>query len=327
MTTTSQYSNISTVPVVSKLVRAVGVPKNRFNQFGLEYGRLLADDYVQKKLLTVKYTGKGRTFSVSGKGSLDLKAGTDKVERPVTSSEIKITTNFDGRNLEARFDNKGGIRLWGNVGTYHIGRPVIVTTKVKTNNTFSNWSGNVAAEYEVNSANLFARLDIKNGNIPYFSEKNIFNVDKFQLGQAFKLNLQSYTLARYNFFLAYRERDFSIVAEHTSRNKAKFELGKLILAATYKRAGDEYVLKGSYRPYKVEQYRFKVGAVSSVNKNTTVRAKINNNTKLSLSARYRYNSNLSLVAGTQVNVLNPSSMVTKKTVPIPLGIVAEFSYA
>jgi len=327
MATTTSNFNISQTLPISKLTRPVGAPKVRFNQFGLDYGRLLTDDYTQKKLLTVKYNGKGSSFIVNGKGTLDFKLGTDKVERPVTSSEVKIITNVEGRNVEAKFDNRGGIRVWGNFGTYTIGRPLIVTAKVKTNNAFNALSGNLAVEYQGGQTSLFARLDLKDGNVPYFSEKTILNYNQFQLGYAAKLNLQAYTVSRYNLFLAYRERDFSIVAEHSSRNKTKFELGKLILAATYRRAGNDYVLKGSYRPYKVEQYRFKVGTVANVNRDTTVRAKINNNTKLTLSTRYRYNSNLSVVAGTQVNLLNPSTLVTNKTIPIPFGITAEFNYA
>jgi len=59
-----------------------------------------------------------------------------------------------------------------------------------------------------------------------------------------------------------------------SRNKTKVELGKLILAATYRRAGNDYIAKVSYRPHKADQVRVKVGAVANVNKNTVVRAKV-----------------------------------------------------
>jgi len=322
----SNFDITQTLPL-SKITRPVGGPKCRFNQFGLDYTRILGDDYVHRKLLTVKYTGKGNFFNVSGKGTLDFKLGADKRETPVTSSEVKLITNVEGRNVEAKFNNKGEIRLWGNFGTYTIGRPVILTSKLKTNNAFSRFSGNLCLEYQGNGTNIWTRLDLKDGQVPYLNEKMNFRFDRFQIGYAAKFNLLAYTLARYNFYLAYAERDWSINAEHVSRNKTKLELGKLILAATYRRAGNDYIAKVSYRPHKPDQVRFKVGAVANINKNAVVRAKINNNTKLTLSSKYKFNNNLTVVAGTQVNLLDPASLLTKKTVPIPFGLSVEFNYA
>lgn len=321
----SNFTVAQTLPI-SKLTRPVGSPKCRFNQFNLDYGRILSDDYVHKKLLTVKYAGKGNFFTVNGKGTLDFKLGADKREHPVTSSEVKLITNVEGRNVEAKFTNRGEIRLWGNFGTYTIGKPFILTTKVKTNSAFNRFSGNLSLEYQGSGLNVWTRLDLKEGQVPYLNEKMNFRFDKFQLGYAAKFNLLAYTLSRYNFFLSYNERDFGVIAEHVSRNKTKIELGKLILAATYRRADNDYIAKVSYRPHKADQVRVKVGAVANINKNTTIRAKINNDAKLSLSSKFRYNNNLTVVAGTQVNLLDPSSLLTNKTIPVPLGVSVEFTY-
>jgi len=308
-------------------LRPVGGPKTRFNQFGLEYGRLLNDDYVHKKFLTVKYAGKGQSFIFNGKGTLDFKVGADKKEHPVTSAEAKFVTNIEGRNLETKFDSKGVIRAWANFGTYNIGRPVNITAKVKTNNAFNYLSGYLGVEHQTRQFNVQARLDLKNGNIPHLNHKLTFNYDRFQLGAVAKLNLQAHNLARYNLFLGYAERDFSVFAEHLSRNKTKFSIGRLLAGAIYRRGGNDYVAKVSYRPEKKDQVRVKVGAVVNVNRDTVIRAKINDKTKLTLSSKFRYNSNLTLVAGTQVSLLDPSSIFTNKTVPIPLGLSVEFNYA
>lgn len=327
MTTAPSNFTISQTLPVSKLTRPVGAPRNRFCQFNLDYTKILGDDYVHNKFLTVKYAGKGNFFSVSGKGTLDFKLGADKREQPVTSSEVKLVTNVEGRNLEAKFSNRGAIRVWGNLGTYSIVKPLIITSKIKTNNAFSSFSTNLGFEYQGSGVNVWTALHLKEGLAPYLAEKMIFRVDKFQFGYATKLNLTAYTLARYNLFLAYAERDFGVVAEHVSRNKTKIELGKLLLAATYRRAGNDYIAKFSYRPHNSEPYRFKVGGVFSLNRDTAFRFKINNNAKLSLSSKYRYNSNLTLVAGTQVNLIDPARSLTKKTIPVPLGISLEFTYA
>jgi hypothetical protein len=327
MTSAPSNFTISQTLPVSKITRPVGAPRNRFCGFNLDYSKILSDDYVHDKLLTVKYAGKGNLFTVSGKGTLNFKLGADKREVPVTGSEVKIVTNIEGRNLEAKFNNRGLIRVWGNLGTYSIFRPLIITSKIKTNNAFNSFSTNLGFEYQGKGVNVWTALHLKEGLVPYLDEKMIFRVDKFQVGYATKLNLTAYTLARYNLFLAYTEKDFGVVAEHVSRNKTKIELGKLLLAATYKRAGNDYIAKFSYRPHAPEPYRFKVGAVFNLDKNTAFRFKINNNTKLSLATRYRYNSNLTVVAGTQVNLLDPTSSLTKKTIPVPLGVSLEFNYA
>jgi hypothetical protein len=307
-------------------LRPVGGPKTRFNQFGLEYGRLLNDDYIHKKFLTVKYAGKGQSFIFNGKGTLDFKLGADKKEHPVTSAEVKFITNIEGTNLETKFDSKGVIRAWANFGNYNIGRLVNITAKVKTNNAFNYLSGYLGVEHQTRQFNVQARLDLKNGNIPHLNHKLTFNYDRFQLGAVAKLNLHAQNLARYNLFLGYIERDFSVFAEHVSRNKTKFSVGRLLAGAIYRRGGNDYVAKVSYRPEKQDQVRVKVGAVVNVNRDTVIRAKINDKTKLTLSSKFRYNSNLTLVAGTQVSLLDPSSIFTNKTVPIPLGLSVEFSY-
>lgn len=327
MTSAPSNLGITQLPPLAKIARPASAPKTNFTKFGLDYGRLLTDDYVHKKLLTLKYTGKGSSFTVNTKGTLDLKLGADKRETPVTSSEVKITTNIDGRSLETRFDSKGIIRLWGIIGTYNIVKPLFLTAKLKTNNAFNRLSGNICAEYQGAQTNVFTRLDLKDGNVPYLNEKLIFRSNQFQVGYAVKFNLSNNSLARYNFFAAYLERDFNLVAEHVSRNKANPELGKLIVAASLRRGGNDYVVKASYRKYKAEQLRLKLGTVHNLNKNTVLRAKIGNNAKLTLSSRFRYNSNLNIVAGTQINLLNPGTYPTGRTVPIPLGITLEFNHA
>jgi hypothetical protein len=313
---------------ISKITKPVGPPKHRFNQFSLEYSRLLNDDYVHGKFLTLKYAGKGQSFNFSGKGTLDFKAaGSDKKEVPVTSSEVKLLTNIEGKNVEAKFDNKGGIRLWGNFGLYTLWKPVVITAKLKTKNDFDKASGNVCFEHQAKQSNVQLRLDVKNDRTPYLNSRAVFNDGKYQFGFAAKVNLLSYALARYNLYVGYREKDLHLFVEHTSKSKNKIELGKLTAGGIYKTAKHDYVGKASYRPQKPENpLMFKLGTVVNVNKNNVVRAKVNSKGKLTLSSKFKYNSNLTLVAGTRIDLLNPASYVTKKTVPIPFGLSVELSY-
>lgn len=311
---------------LSKLTKPVGPPRHRFNQFNLEYSRLLNDDYVHGKFLTLKYAGKGQLFNFSGKGTLDFKAGADKKETPVTSSEVKLLTNVEGRNVEAKFDSKGGIRLWGNFGLYTLWRPVVLTAKLKTTTAFANASGNVCFEHQAARNNVQVRLDVKKDRTPFLNTRLVFNDGKLQFGYAAKINLLNYSLARYNLYLGYRDRGLQLFAEHTSRNKEKVELGKVLCGGIYKYGGNDYVGKVTFRPHKTEKLKFNIGTVVNVNKTTIARAKVNNKARLALSGKLKYNSNLTLVAGTRIDLLNPGTFVTNRTVPIPLGLSVELAY-
>jgi len=315
-------------PPVSILLPPSGGPKTKFHQSGLEFSRLLTDDYVQRKFLTVKYAGKGLRFVFNGKGTLDFKLGADKREVPVTSSEVKLITNIEGRDVEAKFDSKGVIRLWSNFGVYNIGTPLNVTAKLKTNSLFDKASGHVCFEYRGARFNAFTRLDVKNTGVPLLNEKLIFRHRNLELGYVLKLNLFDFSLSRYNLFLTYNERDYSIFAEHFSKTKGKFELGKVILAGIYRYRNNNFVVKAAYRPWKTNhELRVKAGVVSNIDKNTTVRAKIDNSTKLTLSSKFKLNPNFTIVGATQINLLNPGAYLTKRAIPVPLGLSLEFNYA
>jgi len=54
---------------------------------------------------------------------------------------------------------------------------------------------------------------VKENSALYLNEKLIFNFSPLQMGYILKLNLAEMNLARYNVFLAYNERDYSVYAE------------------------------------------------------------------------------------------------------------------
>jgi len=54
---------------------------------------------------------------LKSKGTLDLQGTHYSKPKPKTSSQVKVITNVNGRDVEVKFDNKGVIRLWANLGT------------------------------------------------------------------------------------------------------------------------------------------------------------------------------------------------------------------
>jgi hypothetical protein len=319
--------NVSTpVPTIGATTKVVGAPKSQFHQFALEYSRILSDDYCHKKFLTTKYAGKGNRFLFNGKHVLEFKQNADKTESPATSTEVKLVTNIEGKNVEAKFDSKGLLRVWTNWGEYNLWKPMSIVTKIKTNNTFKKLSGSVCSEYKGPHCDASVRLDVKDGLIPFLNQKTILREGKLSGGYATKLNLQNFSFRRYDAFISYRFKDLDLYLEHVSQNKEKLTPGKLIFGSVFKKGNNAYVARASYRPAKENHLRFVLGTHAKVNDKTELRAKLDSNAKLSLATRFRYNSNLSVVAGTQVSLTNPGTFVTGRLIPIPLGLTVEFSY-
>jgi len=317
-------------------VKVVGAPKTTLRGWGLDYGRFLADDYLQKKFLTVKYTGKGSTFNFNGKEVFEF-GKDDKFAN--TSNEAKLITNAHGKNWETKFDSKGLIRVWTNWGQHNLGKPVTLVTKVKTNSSFSRWSGSLSAEFQASKTNLTARLDVKQNGTPYLSEKIVFADGKFRLGLFTKLNLSVFGLRRYNAFAQWSTKDLDLWLEHVSAAPAAvsgtsggadikgLSLGKLILASVFRWKDTQFIARASYRPHKPDdKLRLVLGHITKVNDKLEVRGKADSHGKATFAGRYKCNGNFSFVASTQVNLKDPSKFLTGKTVPIPLGLGLEFTY-
>jgi hypothetical protein len=317
-------------------VKVVGAPKTTLRGWGLDYGRLLADDYLQKKFLTVKYTGKGSTFNFNGKEVFEFNKE-DKFAN--TSNEAKLITNCHGKNWETKFDSKGLVRVWTNWGEHKIGKPVTLITKLKTNSTFSRFSGSLAAEFQASKCALTARVDVKQNYTPYLSEKIVFTDGKFKLGLFTKLNLSVFGLRRYNAFAQWSTKDLDLFLEHVSPNPNAvtatsngadvkgLSLGKILLASVFRWKDTQFIARASYRSHKPDdRLRLVFGHITKVNDKLEVRGKADSHGKATFAGRYKCNSNFSFVASTQVNLKEPKKFLTGKTLPIPLGLGVEFSY-
>jgi len=306
--------------------KPVGAPKAQFHSFALEYSRILSDDYCHKKFLTTKYAGKGNKFLFNGKHVLDFKQNADKTESPTSSTEVKVVTNIEGKNVETKFDSKGLLRVWTNWGEYNLWKPMSIVSKIKTNDTFKRVSGWISSEYKGPHCDATVRVDVKDGLVPYLNQKTILREGKLTGGYVTKLNLQNFSFRRYNAFVSYGFKDLDLYLEHESQNKEKLTPGKLIFGSVFKKGGNAYVARASYRPAKENHLRFVLGTHTKINDKTELRAKLDSNAKLSLATRFRYCSNLSIVAGSQVNLTNPGAFVTGRLVPIPIGLTLEFSF-
>jgi hypothetical protein len=332
MATASQSATPVSTPAP---VKVVGAPKTSLRNFGLDYGRFLSDDYLQKKFLTVKYAGKGNQFIFNGKEVFEWSKD-DKFSN--TSNEVKLVTNTHGKNIEAKFDSKGLIKLWVNLGVHNIGKPVTLFSKLKTNQSFSNFSGSLAAEYQASKVNFTARLELKKNFTPFLSEKIVFTEGKFKLGLATKLNLSALGLRRYNAFAQYSTKDLDLFFEHVSPapsavakdstdHKTNLSLGKLILASVFRWRDTQFIARASYRPHKPDdKLRFVLGHITKVNDKLELRGKVDSHGKAAFAGRQKFTNNCSFVASTQINLKEPAKYFTGKTVPIPLGLGLEFSY-
>jgi len=297
----------------------------------------LNDDYLNKTL-TVKYTGKGSNFQLGAKETFtwatkttpapegkDEPAKTEEVKK--FDQEVKVITNVEGKNVEAKF-GKGAIRAWADFGVFNIGKDINVTAKVKTNDTFSAWNGWVSGEYRGPHCNASARVEVKRGNKPYLNFKTILTEKDIRVGLVTKVGLQGFDVKRHDFFANYNvNKDLSLwLGHYTLENDAPKTLGTILGAAVYRLNKHSVVFQGSWQK-STGNILATFGARSQVNDNTLVRAKVNNKGLFSLVAKRTHNRNLSVLAGTELDLTNPASAYKKdRAIPVPLFVSFEFTY-
>jgi hypothetical protein len=283
--------------------------------------------------LVVKYTGKGQTFQVATKGTLTYAQNDKKEDVLKSSSEVKVITNVEGKNVETKFDSKG-IRSWIELGTYDIWRPFNFTAKVKTNSTFDFATGWVAAEYKGKHCDAHLRTELKRGNAPHFNAKVVLTEGDWKFGVVGKVGLNGFTLRRHNFFGHYHHKDFDLYVEHVDAKstpavkegeaKPLFNLATFVAAAVYRLNKHTLVAKGSYEVAS-KNWDLTLGGITSVNDKTDLRAKVNKAADLTLATRYRHNSNVSFVLSGALNLKDPK-FPTGRAVPVPGGLTVELTY-
>jgi len=138
--------------------------------------------------------------------------------------------------------------------------------------------------------------------------------------------LENFNFLRYNAFASYHIKNFDFYGEHVSMEKDNMNLGKLIFATVFNHNNFKGVFRASYRPWKENKYRFVLGGQAQVNKDLSVRAKVDSNTKVAVAAKYSVNKNVSLTAGVGGQINQPKSFTSGSFVPVPLGVQIDFAF-
>jgi len=329
MSSVSVVSTPTVVHVVS------GAPKANFRSFNHEYEQLLNDDYLNKTL-TVKYTGKGTNFQVAAKESFTYKTLTieakdkepeKKVDTTVFDKEVKIITNIQGRNVETKFTPKL-IRTWADLGVFNVGQDVNVTAKVKASNAFDQFNGWVNGEYKGKHCNANVRLELKKNNKPYLNTKVIMTEKDVRVGFIAKVGLNGFDIKRHNLFASYKiNKDLDAYLGHyTLDGDVSKDIGTIVGAAVYQINKHSVVFQGQWQK-STKALGATFGVSSKIDDKTSVRAKVNHKGLFSLLAKRVHCKNLSILAGTELNVLNPGdSYKATRNLPVPLMLSLEFTY-
>jgi hypothetical protein len=321
---------VTATPV--KTVVVSGAPKNNFRSFGHEYDNLLTDDYLSK-IFTVKYTGKGQNFNASAKESFSYKPvkgdGKDipDTEKAAFETEVKIITNIEGRNVETKFA-KGVIRTWADFGNFNIGKDVNVTAKLKCKDNFSDWKGWVNGEYKGAHCNANIRAELKAKDKPYLNTKVIMTEKDVRGGLIAKVGFNGFEILRHNLFVNYNGvKDLGLwLGHYTLEGDKPKDIGTIIGAAVYRLNKHSVVFQGSWKKTG-NVLGATLGVKSEINSSTTVRAKVTHQGLFSLVAKKVHNKNLSILAGTELDILHPkNAYVSTRAVPVPLFVSLEFTY-
>jgi len=207
--------------------------------------------------------------------------------------------------------------------------PSNVSSKFKTTNDFKYFSGWLQANILGDRLNYNVRLDRKRNGELLLNEKLHVHQDNLHFLGTAKLSLNNLKLARYNALLAYRHKDFDVVLQHLSRPKLEhLELGEFNLAGYYRFGAHQAGAKIIHRHWEKDSSKITgvIGGVFKVDKKTNVKAKIDTNTNLALSLKHKHSSNLWATIGTAISLSNPSTYVSQRFIPVPIGVQLEFFY-
>jgi len=327
-----------TLVIIPKIVTPlVGAPSVTYNQIDSNSTPFFEDDYVHSKLLAFKYKGLSSQFIVNAKANLNLvqKKGAsidDKTkEVPVTAGEVKLVTRLSDRVVvETRFDNKGTVRLWSNLGQHDFGRSIGLWAKLKSTSDFGFWSGWLQTGTSGKNFNYNGRIDRKKDGQIYLNEKLHVFQDKIHFIAVTKLGLSNFKLRRYNALLAYRTKEFDVVAQHVSNPKQeKIDIGELNVAAYYRRGiyqGGVKVVYNNQEKEGVNKVSGVIGGIAKLDDKNILKAKIDSNTFLSLSLKHKHSSNIWATIGSQIKLTDPGSYLTSRLIPVPVGVQFEFFY-
>lgn len=314
-----------------RTLKRVQPPAAKFSDADLGYTGYWDDDYVHKNHVTLNYAGKGLNFVTKSKATIDFKGASAQKPDPKTSFSSKIVTQVWDSALETKIDNKGTVRLWGDLGTYDFGVPLTFTGKLKTNNTFDrlSWAAQVNGVH--GDVNTYNRIHVKNSGVLCWNGKVVYQRGDVLAGIVTKLSTATWLLSKLTVFSSYRLRTNTLYAELTNKGnglRADPTAQTVTVAAATRVGSNDYAAKIAYNLLnKNDPIEASIATVAKVNSQTTVRAKLDSKTNLALSTKFVHSKNLTLQVGTAVQLNEPNTFTTNKVVPVPLGISLNFSYA
>jgi len=140
--------------------------------------------------------------------------------------------------------------------------------------------------------------------------------------------LTGFDIKRHNLFASYKvNKDLDVYLGHyTLDGDTPKDIGTIIGAAVYKINKHSVVFQGQWQK-STKALGATFGVSSRVDDKTTVKAKVNHTGLFSLLAKRVHCKNLSILAGTELNLTKPGdSYKATRTLPVPLMLSLEFTY-
>jgi len=202
-------------------------------------------------------------------------------------------------------------------------------SKFKTDTQINFWSAWVQGVLTEKDWQLTSRVEKKKNNHFNLNEKFYFHKDKIHFWAAAKVDLNAQALVRYNALFAYKEKDFDVLLQHESLNKAKIDLGKLHLSGYYRHGKYQAGLKTSFLHTETgleNQLDVTLGGIAKVDDKNVAKAKIDKDANLSLSWKHTCTKHITATVSTGINLKDTGSFVKDTIIPVPVGFQFEFTY-
>lgn len=289
-------------------------------------GTVLDDEYNTKKLFTLKTKHAldiGHPLSVQSKLILDHdgKAGGQLVKIDPTSW-IRLITSYDRLTFEARlWENK--VKVAFDAGYLDKPKHWNLFGHFRSNYHFSNFRAGLGLAWFDNNGYFASKLRVCNKKEAVFEGKALLNFGKWRLLDSTSVTLGSWKFHRNNTVLGYLDKDFDVFVQHDGKSDV-LKLGKLLGSLVYRyNANNQFAAQLAYENDKAT---FQLGGLFNVNKNSVIRAKIDDKLNFSTAGKFKVRKNVSLALSTSLALSQGAKAIDlSKTIPLPLGITVDLS--
>jgi len=303
------------------------------NEFDLHYRDVLYRHHWNHAFLETRYEGRTDNFAIKTDSRLCFQreeARVDYIPRTICHN-VKLTTFYTkGRALSTHFLPCGTIKFGAHLGTLKLGNHQPELRAIfKTDKSLAAWTGKLALDQKTESYENHTTLRGNCCGDELFTIANTFlgKHTNYRFGGKLKLNLNKFSLLKYDAFAVYRHNDRELSLEHLSnKGSDSLSLGNVILSLVHHHKKGDCVASVNYSQQD-KNYIATVGGSCEINPNLNVKWRLEDWKNLVFSSNIKVNNHVKLGLGTGFDISSTAltKIIGDNSFRLPIGFGLEFN--